>query len=76
MLWVRLSRVADILAARPDAIVLSPGPCTPREAGICLELIEAASAEIMPAKAAGATDHGRWLICSPCQRLGRNAALR
>ncbi len=38
--------VADILAARPDAIVLSPGPCTPREAGICLDLIEAASAEI------------------------------
>jgi anthranilate synthase component 2 len=38
--------VADILAARPDAIVLSPGPCTPREAGICLPLIEAASAEI------------------------------
>ena len=38
--------VADILAARPDAIVLSPGPCTPREAGICLDLINAASAEI------------------------------
>lgn len=38
--------VAEILAARPDAIVLSPGPCTPHEAGICLDLIEAASAEI------------------------------
>jgi anthranilate synthase component 2 len=38
--------VADILASRPDAIVLSPGPCTPREAGICLDLIKAASAEI------------------------------
>ncbi|MGC2140318.1 MAG: aminodeoxychorismate/anthranilate synthase component II, partial [Methylovirgula sp.] len=25
--------VAEILAARPDAIVLSPGPCTPHEAG-------------------------------------------
>ncbi len=35
--------VADILAARPDAIVLSPGPCTPRDAGICLALIAAAS---------------------------------
>jgi len=33
--------VADVLAARPDAIVLSPGPCTPREAGICLDLIHA-----------------------------------
>jgi anthranilate synthase component II len=38
--------VADVLAARPDAIVLSPGPCTPNEAGICLDLIRAASAEI------------------------------
>jgi anthranilate synthase component II len=38
--------VAEVLAARPDAIVLSPGPCTPREAGICLDLIRAASLEI------------------------------
>ena len=28
------------------AIVLSPGPCTPHEAGICLDLIRAASAKI------------------------------
>ena len=38
--------VADIIADAPDAIVLSPGPCTPREAGICLDLIHAASATI------------------------------
>ncbi|MGP0058874.1 MAG: anthranilate synthase component II [Beijerinckiaceae bacterium] len=38
--------VADVLAARPDAIVLSPGPCTPKEAGICLDLIRAASGKI------------------------------
>ncbi len=30
---------ADVLAAKPKAIVLSPGPCTPNEAGICLDLI-------------------------------------
>ncbi len=30
---------AEIVGERPDAIVLSPGPCTPREAGICLDLI-------------------------------------
>jgi anthranilate synthase component 2 len=36
--------VDDALAARPEAIVLSPGPCTPNEAGICLDLIRAASA--------------------------------
>jgi anthranilate synthase component II len=38
--------VADVLASRPDAIVLSPGPCTPREAGICLDLIRAASGSV------------------------------
>jgi anthranilate synthase component II len=37
---------ADVIAAEPEAIVLSPGPCTPNEAGICLELIAKASATI------------------------------
>jgi anthranilate synthase component 2 len=32
--------VDALAAARPDAIVISPGPCTPKEAGISLELIE------------------------------------
>jgi anthranilate synthase component 2 len=35
-----------VIAADPDAIVLSPGPCTPKEAGICLDLIAAASGKI------------------------------
>ena len=34
--------VAEIIAKQPDAIVVSPGPCTPREAGICLDLIKTA----------------------------------
>lgn len=38
--------VAEALALRPDAIVLSPGPCDPDRAGICLELIEAAAPDI------------------------------
>jgi anthranilate synthase component 2 len=38
--------VHDVIAAVPDAIVLSPGPCTPNEAGICLELIAAAAPTI------------------------------
>lgn len=32
----------EALAKGADAIVLSPGPCTPNEAGICLELIKTA----------------------------------
>jgi len=38
--------VAEAMARRPEAIVLSPGPCTPNEAGICLALIEAAADKI------------------------------
>ncbi|NGY05220.1 anthranilate synthase component II [Solimonas terrae] len=32
--------VAEVAAKNPRHIVLSPGPCTPNEAGICLDLIE------------------------------------
>jgi len=35
-----------VLATEPQAIVLSPGPCTPNEAGICLDLIAQASSKI------------------------------
>jgi anthranilate synthase component II len=38
--------VGQVISAKPQAIVLSPGPKTPTEAGICLELIEKASAAI------------------------------
>jgi anthranilate synthase component II len=38
--------VADVLARAPEAIVLSPGPCTPNDAGICLDLITAAAGKI------------------------------
>ncbi len=38
--------VAEALSNEHDAIVLSPGPCTPNEAGICLDLVrEGASAK-------------------------------
>jgi anthranilate synthase/aminodeoxychorismate synthase-like glutamine amidotransferase len=33
-------RVSEILRMKPNAIVISPGPCTPNEAGISLEVIE------------------------------------
>ena len=38
--------VSEVMGAQPDGIVLSPGPCTPNEAGICLELVEKAGPEI------------------------------
>ncbi len=38
---VRNDRVTatEVAAMRPAAIVLSPGPCTPNEAGICLDVV-------------------------------------
>jgi anthranilate synthase component 2 len=38
--------VPDALALRPDSIVLSPGPCDPDKAGICLPLIAAAAGHV------------------------------
>ena len=38
--------VDQVLALEPQGIVLSPGPCTPNEAGICLELIEKADGHV------------------------------
>lgn len=32
--------VAGVDALRPDRIIISPGPCTPKEAGISIELIQ------------------------------------
>lgn len=40
--------VADCLALKPMHIVISPGPCGPQQAGICLSLIEAAAAVHIP----------------------------
>jgi anthranilate synthase/aminodeoxychorismate synthase-like glutamine amidotransferase len=38
--------VADVAALRPRAIVISPGPCTPNEAGISVELIRTLGASV------------------------------
>ena len=38
--------VEAALELRPDAIVVSPGPCTPREAGISVPLIRAAAGRV------------------------------
>jgi anthranilate synthase/aminodeoxychorismate synthase-like glutamine amidotransferase len=38
--------VADVAALAADAIVLSPGPCTPAEAGICVPLVRHVAGKI------------------------------
>ncbi len=38
--------VRDVLAAGPQAIVLSPGPATPDKAGICVDLVREAAPSI------------------------------
>ena len=40
--------VDEAMALKPDGIVLSPGPCTPNEAGICMDLIKAATKAQVP----------------------------
>lgn len=40
--------VTEALAKKPQAVLLSPGPCTPNEAGICLDLIGAAVETRLP----------------------------
>jgi len=38
--------VEGVRGLRPEAVVLSPGPCTPAEAGICVPLIRALSGKL------------------------------
>jgi anthranilate synthase/aminodeoxychorismate synthase-like glutamine amidotransferase len=40
--------VEGAMELKPDGIVLSPGPCTPNEAGICMDLIKAAARAQVP----------------------------
>jgi anthranilate synthase/aminodeoxychorismate synthase-like glutamine amidotransferase len=38
--------VDDVRAMKPDAVVLSPGPCTPTEAGVSVPLVRALSGSV------------------------------
>ena len=53
----------EALDMSPKAIVISPGPCTPNEAGICLDLIKAAAEAEKPVPVFG--------ICLGHQSIGQ-----
>lgn len=38
--------VEDMLKRKPKAVILSPGPCTPNEAGVCLEFLARAPEDL------------------------------
>ncbi len=40
--------VDEVVNAKPKAIVISPGPCSPAEAGICIPLIQDAAKKDIP----------------------------
>jgi anthranilate synthase component 2 len=71
----------DVIASAPDAIVLSPGPCTPNEAGICLDLITKASATIpilgvcLGHQAIGQALGGK-VVRAPVQVHGKTSTIR
>ena len=68
--------IAGIAALGPDALVLSPGPCTPAEAGVCVEAIGAAlggkvvrAARLMHGKADEIRHDGRGVFASLPERF-------
>lgn len=40
--------VDDAIAMKPEGIVISPGPCDPDQAGICLDLVKACAERALP----------------------------
>jgi anthranilate synthase component 2 len=70
------------LAKKPDAIVLSPGPCDPDRAGICLDVIERAAATRTPLlgvclghQALGQTFGGK-VVRAPVPMHGKVSAIK
>jgi len=71
---------ADLLALAPDAIVISPGPGTPDDAGVSMELIRAASSTPVLGICLGlqalAAVHGATIVRAPVPVHGKTSPIR
>jgi anthranilate synthase component 2 len=73
--------VEDVAAMEPEAIVLSPGPCSPNEAGICLNVISALGPRIpifgvcLGHQAIGQA-YGGTIVRAPTQMHGKVSEIR
>ena len=73
--------VAGIAALKPDHLVLSPGPCSPAEAGICVEAIRAFTGQLpilgvcLGHQAIGAALGGR-IVRAKTQMHGKTDVIR
>ncbi len=73
--------VAEIARRKPARIVLSPGPCTPQEAGISIELIQKMAGQCpilgvcLGHQAIGAAFGGR-IVCAPKILHGKTSEIR
>jgi anthranilate synthase component 2 len=73
--------VGQALSMKPSSIVLSPGPCDPDKAGICLELIKAAAGRVpilgvcLGHQAIGQA-YGGKIVRAPTPMHGKLSAIR
>ena len=65
--------VADVEAMQPERIVISPGPCTPQDAGISIDLIRHFAGKV-PDQAIGAAFGGR-VVRAPHLMHGKTSAV-
>ena len=73
--------VGQVMSARPEAIVISPGPGTPRQAGIIVDLVKEAAGKIplfgvcLGLQAMGEA-FGGHVVRAPTQMHGKVSAVR